>query len=110
MQHSEIAGTRDAIDTFRERLPRIIRGLLANANYELIKRSILPQATIHPSVKDRFGLTTVIDCASEKVGNYRPEALREHIDFKQFYPNPPAANAPPPGRSEDAAPAPQLPP
>ena len=44
MQHSEIAGTRDAIDAFRERLPRILRGLLANANYEIIKRSILPHS------------------------------------------------------------------
>jgi hypothetical protein len=35
-------GTRDAIDIFRERLPRVLRGLLANANYEIIKRAILP--------------------------------------------------------------------
>ena len=44
MQHSEIAGTQDTIDAFRERLPRILRGLLANTNYDIIKRSILPQA------------------------------------------------------------------
>jgi uncharacterized protein (DUF2235 family) len=104
MQHSEIAGTRDAIDTFRERLPRILRGLLANANYEIIKRSILPTAKIHPTVKERFALETTIDCASDTVGKYRPEALREHYDFKQFYPDPPAADAPPPGRSEESAP------
>jgi uncharacterized protein (DUF2235 family) len=104
MQHSEISGTRDTIDTFRERLPRIFRGLLANANYEIIKRSILHQAKIHRTVKERFALETVIDCASDKVGNYRPEALREHDDFKQFYPDPPAADAPPPGRSEEPAP------
>jgi hypothetical protein len=109
MQHSEIAGTRDAIDAFRERLPRILRGLLANANYEIIKRSILPQAKIHPTVKERFSLETIIDCASDKVGEYRPEALREHNDFKQFYPESPAADAPPPGRSEEPAPPTQLP-
>jgi uncharacterized protein (DUF2235 family) len=107
VQHSEIAGTRDAIDAFRERLPRILRGLLANANYEIIKRSILPQAKIHPTVRQRFALETVIDCAGEDVGKYRPEALRGHKDFKQFYPDPPPADAPPPGRSEDAV---QLPP
>jgi uncharacterized protein (DUF2235 family) len=101
MQHSEIAGTRDAIDTLREGMPRILRWLLANANYQIIKRSILPQATIHPTVNERFALEAIIDCASEKVGNYRPEALREHDDFKQFYPAPPAADAPPPGRSEE---------
>jgi hypothetical protein len=104
MQHSEIAGTRDTIDAFRERLPRILRYLLADANYEIIKRSILPQAKIHPTVKERFALETIIDCANDKVGNYRPEALREHNDFKQFYPDAPAADAPPPGRSEEPAP------
>jgi hypothetical protein len=103
MQHSEIAGTRDAIDTFRERLPGIFRGLLANANYEIIKRAILPTAKVHPTVKERFALETIIDCAGDKVGNYRPEALRQHNDFKQFYPDPPPANAPPPGRSEEPA-------
>src|SRR6202044_3757286 len=61
MQHSEIAATRDTIDAFRERLPRILRRLLANANYEIIKRSILPQARIHPTVKERFALETIID-------------------------------------------------
>jgi hypothetical protein len=101
MQHSEISGTRDAIDAFRERLPRIFRGLLANANYEIIKRSILPTAKIHPTVKNRFALETVIDCAGDNVGAYRPEALRKHDDFKQFYPDPPLANAPPPGRGEE---------
>jgi hypothetical protein len=98
-QHSEISGTRDAIDAFRERLPRILRGLLANANYKVIKRSILPAAKIHPTVKERFALEKVIDCAADAVGTYRPEALREHDDFNQFYPDPPPANAPPPGRS-----------
>jgi hypothetical protein len=110
MQHSEIAGTRDAIDAFRERLPRILRGLLANANYEIIKRSILPKAKVHSTVKMRFALEAIIDCASDKLGNYRPEALREHNEFKQFYPNSPAADAPPPGRSEEPASPTQLPP
>ena len=106
IEHSEIAGTRDALDAFRELLTRILRGLLANANYEIIKRSIRPDAKIHPTVKERFTLETIIDCATDKVGKYRPEALREHNDFKQFYPDPPATEAPPPGRSEE----PQLPP
>jgi hypothetical protein len=104
MQHSEISGTRDTIDAFRERLPRILRGLLAKANYKIIKRSILPQAKIHPTVKARFFLETTIDCASEKVGNYRPEALRDHNDFKQFYVVSPASDVPPPGRSEEPTP------
>lgn len=110
VQHCEIAGTRDTIDAFRERLPRIFRGLLANANYEIIKRSILPQAKIHPTVKERFALESIIDCAGDNVGKYRPEALREHNDFKQFYPDPPPADVPRPGKSEDPGLPSQLPP
>src|SRR6185369_2978454 len=75
-------GPRDAIDIFRERLPRILRGLLANANYEIIKRSILPQAKIHPTVKERFALETIIDCARDKVGNYRPEEPKFYADVE----------------------------
>jgi len=101
MQHSEISGTRDEIDALRERLPLIFRSLLANANYEIIKRNILDTARIHPSVKDRFALETVIDCASDGIGPYRPEALRKHPDFKQFYPDPPPVDAPPPGKTEE---------
>jgi hypothetical protein len=101
MQHSEIAATRDAIDAFRERLPRILRGLLANANYQIIKRSILPQATVHPTVKERFALEEIIDCASDKVSVYRPEALRDHHDFERFYAALPVTGGPPPGRSEE---------
>jgi len=110
MQHSEVAGTRDAIDAFRERLPKILRGLLANANYEIIKRSIPHNATIHATVKERFALATVIDCANEKLDTYRPEALREHDDFKHYYPDPPLENVPPSGRSEEPALPTQLPP
>jgi uncharacterized protein (DUF2235 family) len=101
MQHSEISGARDAIGAIRERMPRIFRGLLANAKIEIIKRSIPHGAKIHPTVKDRFALEKVIDCAADTVGPYRPEALREHDEFKQFYPDPPPANAPPQGRSQD---------
>jgi hypothetical protein len=104
MQHSEIAGARDTIDAFRERLPSLFRRLLANTNYEIIKRSIPPTARVHPAVKERFAVKSIIDCASDNVGDYRPEALREHHEFKQFYPDPPAANSPPPGRGEELEP------
>jgi hypothetical protein len=103
MQHSEIAGTRDAIDSFREGMPWIFRWMLANANYEIIKRAIPDIANIHPTVAQRFVLEAVVDCANDTVGNYRPEALREHNDFKQFYPEPPPPDAPPPGRHEEAS-------
>lgn len=110
MQHSEIAGTRDAIDTFREGLPQIFRWMFANANYEIIKRAIPDVATIHPTVKDRFALETVVDCASDSLRNYRPEALRTHNEFKEFYSDSPPVDAPPTGRQEDVALKAQLPP
>lgn len=110
MQHSEISGTRDAIDSFRERLPRILRGLLANANYDIIKRNVPDGANVHPTVTERFAMKEVIDCASDVLGPYRPEALRTHDNFKQHYPKPPPADAPPPGRPDEAALPSQMPP
>lgn len=108
MQHSEISGTRDTIDAFRERLPRGLQWILAHANYQIIKRAVFPNAVVHSSVMERFKLETVIDCAQDRVTLYRPEALRNHNDFKTFYPDPPPADAPPAGRSETALPT-QLP-
>ena len=43
------------------------------------------------------------------IGGCEPEALREHDDFKQFYPDPPTAHAPLPGRSEEPAPLTRMP-
>lgn len=105
MQHSEISGTRDSIDAFREKLPKVLRWMLAHANYQIIKRSVLPNAVVHSTVMERFNLDTVIDCAQDKVGSYRPEALRDHNEFKTFYPDAAPVNAPPPGRSEAAIPS-----
>jgi hypothetical protein len=61
-------------------------------------------------VKERFALETIIDCAGQKVDNYRPEALRQHDDFKQFYPASPPIDAPPASKSEEPALPTQLPP
>ncbi|MCD0421857.1 hypothetical protein LOC51_31985 [Rubrivivax sp. JA1024] len=83
---------------------------MANENYEIIKRSIPHDATIHPTVKERFELATVIDCANEKLDTYRPEALREHHGFKHYYPHTPLESVPPSGKSEEAALPKQLPP
>jgi uncharacterized protein (DUF2235 family) len=104
MQHSEIAGTRDTVDALRERLPTPLRWMFANANYEVITRSILPSAKIHPSVMDRFKLDFVIDPASATIGKYRPEALRKHDEFKDYYPPEAPDSAPPSGKNEEVAP------
>lgn len=103
MQHSEISGMRDAIDAFREGLPWIFRLILRNANYEIIKRNVPNDATVHSTVDERFKLETVVDCANDIVRDYRPEALRYHERFKHYYTDPAPADGPPPGRSEEAA-------
>jgi hypothetical protein len=33
-------------------------------------------------VKERFALETIIDCASDKVGNYRPEEPKFYADVE----------------------------
>jgi len=71
-----------------------LAGLLANANYEIIKRSILPTAKIHPTVRT-IALETIIDCASDKVGNYRPKRFMTQRLQAVLSPSTPC-DAPPP--------------
>jgi hypothetical protein len=47
-------------------------------------RKIGPKAPVHPTVSERFKLTSVVQCAW--YGAYWPEALRHHDDFKSYYP------------------------
>jgi hypothetical protein len=100
---------RDTLDALAEKWPRFLRGYIATENYETITRAVLHDANVHDTVAERFALAEVIDCA--KVGKYRPEALREHDKFKQFFPALPAAvAAPPPSKNEQPALPTQLPP
>jgi uncharacterized protein (DUF2235 family) len=109
VQHCEIAGMRDTLDALAEKWPRFLGGFIKEENYEKIKRVVLHDANVHDTVTERFALEEVIDCA--KVGKYRPEALREHDKFKQFYPSlPPAAAAATPGKSGDPTLPMQMPP
>jgi hypothetical protein len=100
VQHCEIAGMRDSLDALAQKWPGCLRGLIATENYETITRAVLHDANIHDTVTERFALKEVVDCA--KVGEYRPEALREHDKFKKFYPAlPPAVTAAPRGKSKE---------
>src|SRR5207244_1469287 len=47
LQHCEIAGTRDMLDAFAERLPRFVRKFLARLNYQEQVRNIDPKAPVH---------------------------------------------------------------
>lgn len=80
VQHCEIAGMRDTLEA---RLPRWLLRLLPNFGWELVIRKIHEDATVHPSVVERFRLPEVTQCAGQ--GPYRPEALRHHAQFKNYY-------------------------
>ena len=57
--------------------------LLAAALGYLKVRDITSNAMVHPSVKERFDLPCVVQCAGS--GPYRPKALIGHNDFKEYY-------------------------
>lgn len=84
MQHSEIAGTADTIARYTSWLPACAQGLAAKLNYKTKIRTILPEARLHSTVLERFKMPEAPQCVG--VAPYRPEALREHIDCKQYYP------------------------
>jgi hypothetical protein len=98
VQHCEVAGMRDTLDAYAAKLPKLswLQRLIAGQNWEMsiglfhaethwetTVRVIDPGAIVDPTVTTRAGLTAVVQCAS--VGPYRPEALRNHNDFKQLY-------------------------
>jgi uncharacterized protein (DUF2235 family) len=84
VQHCELAGMRDSIDGYAERLPQSLRGLLGRLGWPEEMRKIDPKAPVHSSVGERFKLTSVVQCAGQ--GAYRPEALRHHDEFESYYP------------------------
>lgn len=88
VQHCEIAGMRDTLDGYAERLPRFCRRFLSGLNFEAKVRTIRPDAPVHPTVRDRFAFDHVVQCAG--FGAYRPEALKGHNEFKKYYSQPDA--------------------
>ncbi|QOZ33260.1 DUF2235 domain-containing protein [Bradyrhizobium sp. CCBAU 53421] len=87
VQHCELAGMRDTIDGYMEKLPgwmKWLRGWLSRLNWEEEFRKIPYDARVHPSVRQRFKLDEVTQCAGR--GPYRPESMRHHDEFKIYYP------------------------
>jgi uncharacterized protein (DUF2235 family) len=86
VQHCEVAGMRDTLDAFSEKLPkwRWLQSRVAGMNWETKVRDVTHDAPVDPTVTTRFALPEVTQCAG--VGAYRPEALRNHDRFKHLYP------------------------
>jgi uncharacterized protein (DUF2235 family) len=86
VQHCEIAATRDIIEGYADWIPSWLGFLKAQVellNWPEEMRSISHDAPVHSSVRERFQLTSVVQCAG--YGPYRPEALRHHDEFKSYY-------------------------
>jgi uncharacterized protein (DUF2235 family) len=88
VQHCEVAGLRDTLDALAAKLPKWgwLQRYIAAQNWETKIREMNSKAPVDPTVKTRAGLAKVTQCAC--VGPYRPEALRNHDDFKQYYTRP----------------------
>jgi uncharacterized protein (DUF2235 family) len=80
VQHCEIARMRDTID---QRSPKWLRRFTSSMNWPEKARIINPDAPVHPTVRDRFALQSVVQCAGS--GPYRPKALESHNEFKKYY-------------------------
>jgi hypothetical protein len=82
VQHCEITGMRDTLDTHAAKPPKwswLLRRLGA-MNWEVQVRKITHGAPVHPTVRGRFWAYfgyTMLD------GAYRPKALQEPDDFKR---------------------------
>ncbi|QHO77618.1 hypothetical protein ACH79_38245 [Bradyrhizobium sp. CCBAU 051011] len=85
VQHCEVAGMRDTLDAFAEKLPKWgwLQRYVTTMNWEIKVRDITHDAPIDPTVKTRADFVAVTQCST--VGPYRPEALRKHDDFKLLY-------------------------
>ena len=86
MQHCEIAGMRDTLDGFADKLPKWswLRNLVDRQNWQTKIRDINAAGKVHPTVQQRFDLPHVVQCAAG-VGPYRPEALIYHGEFERYY-------------------------
>lgn len=80
MQHCEVISTRDKLDRLK---PKLLRRLLRNRNWKVEVRPIDSAANVHPTVRERFDLPFVVQCAGS--GPYRPAALSKHNEFKHYY-------------------------
>jgi hypothetical protein len=83
IQHCEIAGMRDTLDS---RVPKFLRRFTSSLNWEEKVRMIKQDAPVHPTVKQRFEFESVVQ--STGLAPYRPKALENHDEFKKCYSSP----------------------
>lgn len=85
VQHCEIAGMRDTIAArvSASWIPGFVRRWAEGKSWEAKDREIKPDATVHPSVAERFALPSVVQC--DGVAPYRPAALAKHVDYQGWY-------------------------
>jgi hypothetical protein len=84
VQHCEVAGMQDALESYAEKWPKWLSRLIAGKSWETKIREIKPDAPVHETVEQRVALPSVIQCAG--TGSYRPRALKDHAKFKHLYP------------------------
>jgi hypothetical protein len=86
VQHCEVAGMRDTLDGLAGKLPKWswLRNIVGRQNWQTKIRDVNPAGEVHPTVRQRFDLPHVTQCATG-VGPYRPDALVHHHDFKRYY-------------------------
>jgi hypothetical protein len=65
------------------RLPAVIRRVAGSMGWKVKLPEINESAKVHPTVTERFQMEDVTQCT--KYGAYRPEALRNHKDFRAHY-------------------------
>ncbi|RXD05819.1 DUF2235 domain-containing protein [Sphingomonas sp. UV9] len=80
VQHDEIAGMSD---TVRSRTPGFLRRYIRSLTWKGKERDPKDTATMHSSVSERFALESVPRQGCD--GPYRPDALRRHELFRDFY-------------------------
>lgn len=80
MQHCEVAGMHDTIARI---FPAWLSRHLGWLGWPVKVRDIPEEALVHPSVRERFALPEVTQCAGR--GPYRPAALAGHRDFRSAY-------------------------
>jgi hypothetical protein len=80
MQHCEVASMNDTIAGI---FPGWLAKRLPLLGWPVQPRAVPDGALVHPSVRRRFDLAEVTQCAGK--GAYRPEALKDHADYKAGY-------------------------
>ena len=85
VQHCEVAGMRDSIEALVSAswVPAWVRRWALGKSWETKDREIRPDATVHPSVDERFALPSVVQC--DGFAPYRPAPLANHERFKGYF-------------------------